>query len=88
MWRLLAALTSTVILALYLLLASRSPQFTFLSPRGGVVTLAISLLIANAGIGSSQQPHRDVSMRFQLLFAGWLWLLVQLGAMTYLLVQS
>lgn len=88
MGRFLAAITTAVILTLYLLLARRNPSFTLLTPRGGIVGLGISLLIANAALWFAQQPDRAVSARFQIAAAGWIWLLVQLGALVYLLAQS
>jgi len=80
----LAALASLAVLAGYPLLMTRYPEFTLLSPRGGVVMQAISLLIANVGIWQARNDHLAASMRFQLAAAGWIWILVQAGAGIYL----
>ena len=83
--KLAAALISILVLVLFGVLAEKSLVFNWFSPRGGVFTLGLSLLVANVGIWLSQQPDRSVNERFQLAAAAWMWLLVQLGAMIYLL---
>lgn len=83
--KLLGVLVSILILTLFGLLADKSTVFNWFSPRGGVFTLGLSLLVANVGIWLSQQPDRSVNERFQFAVAAWIWLLMQLGAMIYLL---
>src|SRR5690554_7774826 len=75
-----AALISIVVLVLFAVLADKSTVFNWFSPRGGVFTLGLSLLVANVGIWLSQQPDRSVNERFQFAVAAWIWLLMQLGA--------
>ncbi|HEY4529486.1 MAG TPA: hypothetical protein VIG97_04030 [Luteimonas sp.] len=82
--RLLAALASLAVLAAYPLLMTRYPEFTLLSPRGGVVMQAVSLVIANVGIWQARNEHLTASTRFQLAAAGWIWILVQAGAGIYM----
>ena len=88
MGRFLAILTSAIILALYLVLASRSSWVSLFSPRGGIVGLTISLLLSNAAIWIFQHEQLAISTRVQLRIAGWTWLVVQLIAVIYLLVQA
>ncbi len=80
-----AASASALALMLYAALAYRSAEFGLLWPRGGALTLGLSLAVANAAVWASRQAHRSVSLRFQLAVAGWIWLLLQLAAMVYLL---
>lgn len=82
--RILAALASLAVMAGYPLLMTRHPDFTLLSPRGGVVMQGISLLIANVGIWQARNEHLTASMRFQCAAAGWIWILVQAGAGIYM----
>lgn len=88
MGRFLAAIATAVILAFYLLLSSRNSSFTLLTPRGGIVGLGVSLLLANATLWFAQRPEWVLSTRFQIVAAGWIWLLVQLGALVYLVTRS
>lgn len=82
--RLLAALASVVVLAGYPLLMTRYPDFTLLSPRGGLVMQAISLLIANIGIWQARNEQLPAGVRFQCAAAGWIWIMVQGSAGVYL----
>ena len=82
--RLPAALASLAVIAGYPLLMTRYPDFTLLSPRGGVVMQAISLLIANFGIWQAGNERLSASMRFQCAAAGWIWILVQAGGGIYM----
>lgn len=84
--KLAAALISILVLVLFGVLAEKSLVFNWFSPRGGVFTLGFSLLVANVGIWLSQQQDRTISDRFQFAVAAWIWLLLQLGAMIYLIV--
>lgn len=87
MLRVTTALVTILILTLYGLLVYKNSSFSLLSPRGGMLTLCLSLVLANAAVWASQQPYRTLSARFQLVFAGWIWLAVQLGATCYFLVE-
>lgn len=78
------AIVSVLVLVLYGLLVSNSPAFGWLFPRGGAASLGVSLLLTNAAVWVSQQPSRTASERFQLVLAGWTWLLVQFGSIYYL----
>lgn len=82
--RLAATLASLAVLAGYLVLMTRYPEFTLTSPRGGIVVLGISLLIANTGIWLAGRQEVSANMRFQMAAAGWIWILVQGGAQVYL----
>lgn len=82
--RLIAALASLAVIAGYPLLMIRYPEFTLLSPRGGVVMQAISLVIANVGIWQAGNERLGASMRFQCAAAGWIWILVQAGGGIYM----
>ena len=82
--RLIAALASLAVIAGYPLLMTRYPDFTLLSPRGGVVMQGISLLIANVGIWQARNERLSPSLRFQYAAAGWIWILVQAGAGVYM----
>lgn len=81
--KILSALVSAAILAFYLYLVSRSPLFTLVSPRGGIVSLGLSLLIANTMIWLSRHTDGSASTRFQLIVAGWIWIVVQFGCFVY-----
>lgn len=83
--QLATACASALVLLLYAALVYRSTEFGLLWPRGGALTLGLSLGLANAAVWASRQAHRSVSLRFQLAVAGWIWLLLQLAAMVYLL---
>lgn len=79
--RLAALATALLVLAVHALLVHRDPaSFGWLYPRGGVVTLAISLVLACGAIHLGAGAHRTPRQRFEWTVAGWLWLLVQLGA--------
>lgn len=62
----------------------RDPTWGPLAPRGGMVMIAVSLAITNAFICFSSDAQRALSTRFQLATAGWIWLLVQGGSITWL----
>lgn len=83
--RLAAALASLAVVAGYfILLMPAVPGFGLLQPRGGVVMLGLSLLIANALIWQAGNARWNTSARFQLAAAGWIWILVQGGAQVYM----
>ena len=82
------ALVSTLVLILYGLLAYKSSDFTLLSPRGGILMLGISLVLANAAVWASQQRDRALATHFQLVVVGWIGLAVQLGSVCYLLAEK
>lgn len=82
--RLAAALASLAVIAGYFVLMTVYPGFGLLQPRGGVVMLGISLLIANAMIWQAGNPRWSLAARFQLGAAGWIWILVQGGAQVYM----
>ncbi len=82
---LVSMLVSMLVLTLFGLLAEKSTVFSWFSPRGGVFTLGLSLLVANAGVWLSLQQDRTKADRLQLALAAWIWLLMQFGAMIYLL---
>lgn len=82
--RQLAALASVLVLLAYVALMGADPSWGWFRPRGGLLMLALSLLIANAGIWLSLQAHRPLGTRFQFAAAGWIWLLVQGGSIGYL----
>lgn len=86
--RLAALVFSLIVLVLEALLIQRDPLITMLGPRGGVVTLGLSLVFANVLVWLSQQPDRTVQQRFQVAAAGWIWLLVQGGAAGHALYQA
>jgi hypothetical protein len=87
MIRLMTPVVSLVALALYVVLTTRSSLFTLFSPRGGIVSLGISLAMANVAVWLSHQRHRPVSQRFQFFAAAWIWILVQLGGILYYLID-
>lgn len=64
------------------------PAWGFLHPRGGMVTLAISLAMVNAESWFSTQQDQAQNIRFQLAAAGWIRLVVQSGSMAYLYLAS
>lgn len=80
----LAIALAALILLGYAALAHASPHFGLFHPRGGAATLGISLLAAIGAIWVASQPGREPAMRLQLAAAGWIWLLVQAGAIAYL----
>lgn len=82
--RIAAGVATVVVLGAYLTLMRLDPSYGWLQPRGGVVTLSISLLLANAGIWLAGDPQRSLRRRFEFAFAGWLWLLVQAGGLAWL----
>lgn len=83
--RLAAATAVLGVLALYVLLVLQVPaHFGWFHPRGGIATLGVSLAMAYGAIALGTHPHRPVRERFELTFAGWLWMLVQAGAMLWL----
>ena len=81
--RWLAPAFSVLILLGYAAVMHVDPDWGFLRPRGGMVMLGISLVVANAAIRASCQSHREPKTRFQLGAAGWIWLVVQAGATVY-----
>lgn len=86
--KIVAILVSAIVLLAYLLLMRANPAWGFFHPRGGVFMLAISLVIANAGIWLSGQTDRPLNTRFQLAAAGWIWLVVQGGCIVYFHVSE
>ena len=87
--RLAAALASLAVVAGYVLfLMPAYPGFGFLQPRGGVVMLGLSLLIANAMVWQAGNARWSASARFQLAVAGWIWILVQGGGQLYMLLAA
>lgn len=80
----LAIIASALVLLTYVTLMRGNPTWGFFHPRGGMVMLAVSLVIANVAIWLSTQIDRPVSTRFQLAAAGWIWLAVQGGCIVYL----
>jgi hypothetical protein len=79
--RLAAGATALLVLAVDALLVHREPaSFGWLYPRGGMVTLAISLALAYGAIHAAGDAHRTARQKFEWSVAGWLWLLVQAGA--------
>lgn len=80
----LAIIASALVLLTYVNLMRGNPTWGFFHPRGGMVMLAVSLVIANVAIWLSTQIDRPVSTRFQLAAAGWIWLAVQGGCIVYL----
>lgn len=82
--RIAAALVSLGVLAGFLLLIPLYPGFSLFQPRGGILTLGISLAMANAAVWLAGQTDRSLHARFQLAVAGWIWILVQAGAQVYL----
>lgn len=82
--RLTAALAGLAIALSYLALVQLSPMYTLLGTRGGIVTLTLSMCLANVLIWLAGDPERSVRRRFELAAAGWLWILVQAGIQIYL----
>lgn len=84
----MAIIISLLILALYGALTYQHPQFSLLTPRGGILGVAAALALGNGLLWGAR--HLDISsnMRLQLLLAGWIWLLVQLGGVLYLYLTS
>lgn len=80
----LAAAATAAIVLVYFALMRIDPAFTLLQPRGGLVVLGVSLLIANGAIWLARDRHRSLNARFQLAAAGWLWVIVQLGGTVYI----
>jgi len=83
--RLAVAAVSVVVMLCYALLAHRSEDYGLLYPRGGALTLGISMLIANFGAYIAYASWQSFADRIQILGAAWIWLLVQLGCLLYLL---
>ena len=55
-------------------------HYGWLYPRGGIVTLGISLLLANGALWVVDRwSHWELSLRrrFEIAVAAWIWLLVQ-----------
>lgn len=82
--KIITALASLLNVVLYLAIVHRIPTFRLFTPRGGIVPLIISLLIANGMVWASQQADRPASTRFQLLVAAWIWITVQIGCSLYI----
>lgn len=82
--KLAAGIATLLVLLGYLALMSVDPRYGILHPRGGIVMLGLSLTFANAAIWAGQQSHRPLHLRFQLVVAGWIWILVQAGGHAYL----
>lgn len=86
--RILSFLSSLLVLLVYVVLMRRDTAWGLLAPRGGMVMLAVSLAIANVFIWMSTDAHRALSTQFQLAAAGWIWILVQGGSITYLWLHA
>ena len=86
--RVAALLASLAVLAAYPLLMTRIPGFTWSSPRGGMAMQALSLLFANAAIWQARNGHLAPATRFQMVAAGWIWILVQAGASLYMYIAA
>lgn len=84
----LAGAVAIGILLGFLALTHVDPTYGLLRPRGGMVTLGISLVMANAAIWISGRSHLALNTRFQLAAAGWIWLLVQAGCLAYVYGQA
>lgn len=82
--KILAIIASAIVLLIYVPLMHGNPTWGLFHPRGGMVMLAVSLIIANVAIWLSTQIDRPLSTRFQLAAAGWIWLAVQGGCIVYL----
>jgi hypothetical protein len=76
-----AAVVSMLALALSEIVIARGLPFT---RNRHLIHSIISLLIANTMIWLSQRSDWSAQTRAQLLVAGWIWLLVQLGCSIYL----
>ncbi|QCU72715.1 hypothetical protein E5843_14615 [Luteimonas yindakuii] len=60
------------------------PRYSLLQPRGGLLTLSISFVIAWAGILAASRDDLPLDRRFQYAIAAWIWLLVQTFGIGYL----
>jgi hypothetical protein len=76
-----AALVSAIALVLGQITIARGAPFI---AHGHLIRDILSLLIANTMIWLSQRSDWSAQTRVQLLVAGWIWLLVQLGCSIYL----
>ncbi len=81
-----AAALSLIICCAYILLMRADASWGLLQPRGGLLTLSFSLILANAAIWMSF--HGALNSRFQFAVAGWLWLVVQAGGIFFLLASA
>lgn len=76
---------SLLTIGLYLFAVDRIPWLGLLSPRGGIVTLSVSLVLANGAVWFACQPGQLMRRRFELIAAAWIWLAVQAGSLIYFL---
>lgn len=77
-----------LVLALYLVALGTLPWLGWLSPRGGIATLGISLLLANGALWFARQPQHSARRRFELTFAAWLWMGVQAGCLLWFVLAE
>ena len=82
--RILAALAALAIAVSYLLLIPLSPIYSLFGPRGGIVSLGISLCLANVLVWLGGSPGFSARTRFELAVAGWIWILVGMCLQAYL----
>lgn len=82
---LLANLVSLFAIASYVALMRLDPMWGWISPRGGLVLFAGSVVAANLAIRYSVSEHGGpLGHRFEIGVAGWIWLVVQSIAGWYL----
>jgi hypothetical protein len=62
-----------------------SATFRWFRPRGGMVTQALSLAIANFAIWIAAESYRPLNFRFQLAAAGRIWIFTQPLGIAYIL---
>ncbi|MFA7488015.1 MAG: hypothetical protein WCY72_08020 [Lysobacteraceae bacterium] len=53
-----------------------------------IVTLGISLLLANGALWFARQPQHSARRRFELTFAAWLWMGVQAGCLLWFVLAE
>jgi hypothetical protein len=68
--RVLAAAAALGSAVSYLALLPVSPLVSLFGPRGGIVTLAMSMVLANGLIWMAGHPGRSARTRFELAAAG------------------
>lgn len=86
--KIFAIVVSIAVLLGYTAVMRVDPTVGLLHPRGGMVMLGVSLMIANVAIWASTQPYRSLNQRFQLAAAGWIWIVVQGGCLAYIHSQA
>lgn len=79
---------TSLVLVLYAAAVATVPWLGWLSPRGGIVTLGISLLLANGALWFARQPQHSARRRFELTFAAWLWMGVQAGCLLWFVLAE